>query len=74
MLTCYVIAHTLWLEIRTTEEVIMFNVDTINYISEDVVATGELLIRTNDVHRSVYLENSTINDFKMCIKNAEYQE
>lgn len=74
MLTCYVIAHTLWLEIRTTEEVIMFNVDTINYISEDVVATGELLIRTNDAHRSVYLENSTINDFKMCIKNAEYQE
>lgn len=74
MLSCYVIAHTLWLEIRTTEYVTMFNVDTINYISENAGFTGEILITTNDAHKSIYLENTTINDFKMCIEKAEYQE
>jgi hypothetical protein len=74
MLICYVIAHTLWVEIRTPEDVIMYNVDTINYISENAGYPGELLIATNDAHRSIYLENTTINDFKTCIENAEYQE
>jgi hypothetical protein len=52
----------------------MFNVDNINYISENAGFTGELLITTNDSHKSIYLENTTINDFKTCIEKAEYQE
>jgi hypothetical protein len=52
----------------------MFNVDTINYISENAGFTGEILITTNDAHKSIYLENTTINDFKTCIEKAEYQE
>lgn len=74
MLTCYVIAHTLWVEIRTPQEVIMFNVDTINSITENVGYTGELVITTNDAHRSIYLENTTIESFKDCLSKAQYQE
>lgn len=74
MLTCYVIAHTLWIQISTPQDVTMFNVDTINFISENADYPGELYIATNDDHKSIYLENVTINDFKMCIENAEYQE
>lgn len=74
MLTCYVIAHTLWVEINTPTDVMMFNVDTINSITENAGYPGQLLIATNDIHKSIYLENTTINDFKMCIEKAEYQE
>ena len=67
MLTCYVIAHSLWMEVRTPEEVVIFNVDNINYVKENLGYPGELFITTNDAHRSIYLENVSIKDFNDCL-------
>ena len=67
MLTCYVIAHTLWMEIRTPEEVYVYNVDNINYVKENADYPGSLYIATNDIHERIYLENVTIEEFKTCL-------
>lgn len=73
MLICYVIAHTLWLEIRTPEEVYIYNVDNINYVNENLEYPGSLYIATNDIHDRIYLENVTIKDFENCLAKA-YQK
>jgi len=73
MLMCYVIAHTLWMEIRTPEEVLLYNVDNINYVKENAGYPGELFITTNDAHRTIYLENVSIKDFENCLAKA-YQK
>lgn len=70
MLTCYVIAHSLWMEVRTQHATQVFNVDNINYVYANDGFPNEIVIATNDSKTSLYLERVTISDFNDCLTKA----
>lgn len=70
MLTCYVIAATLWLEIKTQNATYMYNVDNIRYVYANDQFPNELMVSSSTSENAIYLADIEINDFKTCITEA----